>query len=148
MVLHSFLSTLYEQNLSFIVNFYYLYDIICVLKIEEIIMTYTVPKKKTEISYMNIFLCLLVVFIHVSSEPVSKLDKSGLPYIFIMVPWRLSAFVVQGFIFLSSLKIFLKPISHFDYLSFIKNRVKTILFPYIIWVMIYYLYLIKSILRA
>ena len=96
--------------------------------------------RKTEISLLNVVLCLLVVFIHFSSAPVSLLDKHSLQYIIVMVPWRLSAFVVQGFIFLSGLKFFLKGTDSFSYGKFISKRAKTILIPYLIWVMAYYLY--------
>lgn len=96
--------------------------------------------RKTEISMLNILLCLMVVFIHVSSAPVSQLNKESFQYITVMVPWRLSAFVVQGFIFLSGLKFFIKGTENFNYADFIKKRIKTIIIPYLIWVMVYYVY--------
>ena len=73
-----------------------------------------VKTRKTEISMLNILLCLMVVFIHVSSAPVSQLNKESFQYITVMVPWRLSAFVVQGFIFLSGLKFFIKGTENFN----------------------------------
>ena len=65
-------------------------------------------QRKNELSSMNIVFCLLVIFIHVSSAPVTGLSKESWQYAVFFVPWRLSAFVVQGFIFLSGLKMFLK----------------------------------------
>ena len=97
-------------------------------------------KRRVEITFLNVLLCLLVIFIHVSSSPVSNLNKDSLQYLIVMVPWRLSAFVVQGFIFLSGLKLFLKGCDNFNYGVFIKKRLKTILLPYALWVMIYYVY--------
>ena len=82
----------------------------------------------------------MVVFIHVSSIPVSQLQKDSLQYLGVMLPWRLSAFVVQGFIFLSGLKFFMKGTEKFNYLPFLKKRIKTILLPYIIWTAAYYVY--------
>ena len=79
----------------------------------------------------------MVVFIHVSSIPVSQLQKDSLQYLGVMLPWRLSAFVVQGFIFLSGLKFFMKGTEKFNYLTFLKKRIKTILLPYIIWTAAY-----------
>lgn len=99
-----------------------------------------VKTRKTEISMLNILLCLMVVFIHVSSAPVSQLNKESFQYVSVMVPWRLSAFVVQGFIFLSGLKFFIKGTENFNYLQFLKKRIKTIIIPYLIWVMVYYVY--------
>ncbi len=96
--------------------------------------------KKTEISFLNILFCIIVMFVHISSEPMSKLDKSSIQYIFVLIPWRLSAFIVQGYIFLSSLKLFLKNTDKFNYKEFLKNRVKLIFVPYLMWVMVYYLY--------
>ncbi len=96
--------------------------------------------KKTEISMLNIMLCLFVVFIHVSSAPVSQLNKASFQYMAVMIPWRLSAFVVQGFIFLSGLKFFIKGTDNFNYTVFLKKRIKTIIIPYLIWVMVYYVY--------
>ena len=99
-----------------------------------------VKTRKTEISMLNILLCLMVVFIHVSSSPVSQLNKESIQYIAVMIPWRLSAFVVQGFIFLSGLKFFIKGTENFNYIQFLKKRIKTIIIPYLIWVMVYYVY--------
>lgn len=64
-------------------------------------------KRIPEISFLNILLCVLVVFIHSSSEPVSSLDKSTLSWAICFIPWRLSAFAVQGFLLLSGVKLFL-----------------------------------------
>ena len=95
-------------------------------------------KRLSELSYMNLFYCVLVVFIHVSSEPVTTLERSSLQYFAVMIPWRLSAFVVQGFIFLSGVKLFLNMREPFDTVAFWCKRVKSIILPYILWVLIYY----------
>lgn len=58
-----------------------------------------------ELSYLNLTFCILVALIHILSEPVSSLDRSSLQYFVVMIPHRLSSFVVQGFIFLSGLKL-------------------------------------------
>lgn len=94
---------------------------------------------KNEIIFANVLLCLMVVFIHVSSEPVSSLEKTSLAYAAVMFPWRLSGFVVQGFIFLSALKIFIKK-ETINYKNYYISRFKTIVVPYVVWVFIYYLY--------
>ena len=98
------------------------------------------PKPKNEIIFANVVLCLLVVFIHVSSNAVSSLEKTSIQYLLVMVPWRLSAFVVQGFIFLSSLKIFIKKTPITNYKHYYITRIKTIILPYVLWVCIYYIY--------
>ncbi|PWM27096.1 MAG: hypothetical protein DBX36_02510 [Oscillospiraceae bacterium] len=100
-------------------------------------------KRLSELSYMNLFYCVLVVFIHVSSEPVTTLERSSLQYFAVMIPWRLSAFVVQGFIFLSGVKLFLNMREPFDTVAFWCKRVKSIILPYILWVLIYYCYYVS-----
>lgn len=98
-------------------------------------------KRKTELSAMNLLMCMLVIFVHVASWTIGGMDKTSVKYIFLMVPWRLSAFVVQGFLFLSGVKLFAseKP---FHYGRFLLGRVKGILVPYLVWVGIYYAYFI------
>ena len=51
-------------------------------------------KRRTELSCLNLLLCLLVIFIHASSEPVGRLLRDSWQYFVVMVPWRLAAFVV------------------------------------------------------
>lgn len=96
--------------------------------------------KKNEIILINAFLCLIVVFVHVSGDPMETLNKTSIQYLSVMVPWRLSAFAVQGFIFLSALKLFLKDMTNFSYTKFIVKRIRVVFIPYVIWVMAYYLY--------
>jgi membrane-bound acyltransferase YfiQ involved in biofilm formation len=96
--------------------------------------------KKNEIILINTLMCILVVFVHVSGDPVTTLDKTSIQYLCVMIPWRLSAFAVQGFIFLSALKLFLKDMPKFSYKGFILKRIRVVLIPYLIWVMVYYVY--------
>lgn len=94
-------------------------------------------KALPEISAMNALLCLLVIFIHVSASPVTALQKGSAAYAVVFTPWRLSAFVVQGFIFLSGMKYFVggaKP----DYKRFYISRLTRVVLPYVLWNLIYY----------
>jgi len=71
--------------------------------------------KKAELSFLNILFCALVILIHVLSEPITHLEKESLAYAVVFFPWRLSAFVVQGFVFLAGVKMalgFAKPIKY------------------------------------
>lgn len=102
-----------------------------------------IEKPKQEIIFANVIMCLLVVFIHTSSSAISFLEKSSIQYLAVMVPWRLSAFVVQGFIFLSALKIFIKKTTTTNYKRYYISRIKAIIVPYVIWVFIYYIYFCK-----
>ena len=96
-------------------------------------------KRKNEILRMNVLLCLLVVFIHVSAEPVSLLQKLSWQYLAVFVPWRLAAFATQGFIFLSGLKLMLSGGSG-SFLKYLARRLRRVLVPYLVWNLIYYFY--------
>ena len=97
--------------------------------------------RNREISFVNVVLCLLVMWIHICSVAVTGLPKENISFFGVYVPWRLSAFVVQGFIFLSALKYFRKE-GAFSYGSFLWGRIRKIGVPYVIAVIISYLGLI------
>jgi membrane-bound acyltransferase YfiQ involved in biofilm formation len=94
------------------------------------------------VSYFNVLLCLLVVFIHVSSHPVSALDKKSLAYAAVFVPWRFASFAVPGFIFLAGLRTFLKPPDRAGWRAFYFGRARRVLLPYLIWSVVYYTYFV------
>ena len=95
--------------------------------------------RRFEISLMNAALCMLVIFIHVTSRPLSAFKVESNQYALLMLPWRLSAFAVQGFIFLSGLKLFLN-MNDFKYGKFLLKRARSVVLPYVVWVLIYYFY--------
>ena len=100
-------------------------------------------EKRREIDRVNVTLCILVMLIHILSKAVSALDRRSLQFAAVFVPSRLSSFVVQGFIFLSAAKYFMKYCDGgFNYGSFLKSRIKTVVLPYVFWNVIYYLALI------
>ncbi|MBQ6613999.1 MAG: acyltransferase [Clostridia bacterium] len=98
-------------------------------------------RRKSELSFMNLVMCVLVIFIHIASWTINDMDRSSVKYLALMLPWRLSAFVVQGFLFLSGVKLFAskKP---FSYPTFIKGRILKVYLPYLLWIGIYYAYFI------
>lgn len=95
-------------------------------------------KRKFEISYMNILLCLGVIAIHVLSEPINKLDRSTMPFICSFIPWRMLSCAVPGFIFLSGLKLSLKPVTNWR--SFYWRRFTSVIIAYLIWMPVYYFF--------
>jgi len=103
-------------------------------------------KKISELSFMNVILCLLVVFIHVASDPVSLLIKGSVPHALVFIPWRLSTFVVQGFVFLSGLKMFfnISRKRHFSYGRYYWSKIKNIIIPYVIIVYVFYGYFVNE----
>ena len=98
-------------------------------------------KRKTELMVFNTALCLTVVLIHLLSQPISRLTPDTLLFTPYNTVWRLSTFVVQAFIFVSAVKTFLNG-KRESYGKFIVKRLKTILLPYLIAVLLYYLYFV------
>ena len=98
-------------------------------------------KRKSEISYMNILFCMGVILIHVLSDAVTGLPRDAAVYGLVYNTWRLLTCAVPGFIFLSGLKLSLRPIS--DYKRFYLRRVTSVLIPYLIWMPIYYYFSYK-----
>jgi len=97
------------------------------------IVTYTVPpqsRRREELSVCNVFFAVLVIFIHTIAEPVDGYDKDSLLYFLALGIWRLSSFVVQGYIFLSGVKLFMssrkESAGHF-YLG----RLRRVVLPYL-----------------
>ena len=98
-----------------------------------------ISNKKQDIVFLNIVFCLIVIFIHISSEIVLKMDRGHTLYWTVYTLSRLSSFVVQGFIMLSGAKLFLK-VGNLRYGKFYLSRLTSIVLPYVVWVVIYYLY--------
>lgn len=95
-------------------------------------------QRKTEISFLNVLFCILVLYIHCTSEGVTLLPRENISHTILYAAWSLSTFVVQGFIFLSALKHFLKE-DTVSYPKFLLSKLKTIFLPYTIWCVVYYL---------
>ena len=96
----------------------------------------------TELSYLNVLFTLMVICVHIMSEPISSLDKSSLQYFAVFAPWKLFQFVTQAFVFLSGVKLFIKSTDSIDVRKFYFGRVKRVLIPYLVWVVVYYLYFV------
>lgn len=94
-------------------------------------------KNQNEITVMNCIFCMIVMFIHVSSIAVSTASKETVYYFLLVSASRSSAFVVQGFVFLSSFKLFCNKIQP-QYIPYVLGKVQKIYIPYLIWNTIYY----------
>ncbi len=97
-------------------------------------------KRRQDIVFLNILFCLLVIFIHVSSEVVVNMPQNILTFKVVFVAQKLSSFVVQGFLMLSGVKLFLNKSGKINYGKYYFGRFTRIIIPYIIWVFIYYCY--------
>ena len=92
----------------------------------------TVDNKQSrlsELSYLNVLFTLMVICVHIFSEPISRLDRASFQYFAIFAPWKLFQFVTQAFVFLSGLKLFIKKRDSFDIKGFYLARLKRVLLP-------------------
>lgn len=94
-------------------------------------------QRRQELSVMNVLFCLAVIMIHILAYPVSSFPVGSIKYTFFMIPWRMMSFVVQGFIFLSGVKLFLTNKDKLSYKDYLKSRCKAILGPYIFCTVVY-----------
>ena len=101
-------------------------------------------ERKTELSVMNVFFSLLVIFIHTSAVPVTTLAKPSWQLAAVFTPWKLASFVVYGFLFIGGIRFALHPPEPGigGTLGFYRKKLVRILIPYIIWVTVYYLWLV------
>lgn len=100
-----------------------------------------VKKRLDELSAMNILLCFLVIFIHAASATVAAADKNSLQYGLLLTVWRCCSFAVQGFIFLSGVKLAMSADKPFCYPKYLISRILRVWIPYAIACVVYYLYL-------
>ena len=99
----------------------------------------TSTKRREELSALNVLFCLLVVFIHVASHPVSTLDKMSLSYALILMAQRLAFVSVPGFFLLSGVKLTLPRSREQSLGEYYRGRAEHLLFPYVVTSLIYYL---------
>ncbi len=95
--------------------------------------------RKNEISVLNVLFCMIVIFIHIISYAVSDFPTGTVRYSVVMLMWRLSSFVVQGFIMLSGVKLFLNKKEDLPYNKYLFQRLKGIVLPYTLCFFIYYI---------
>ena len=97
-------------------------------------------KRRSEISLLNVLFCLIVIFIHIISYAVSAFPAGTVKYTAVMIPWRLATFVVQGFVLLSGVKLFLTGKDSVPCRKYIKGRLMGVILPYALCYILYYIY--------
>lgn len=98
--------------------------------------------RRAELSRLNILFCLMVVFIHTASHPVSALDKLSWQYALVLIPQRLAFVSVPGFFLLSGVKLTLPRAAQPTLGQYWLGRVNHLLLPYLLANGIYYLYFV------
>ncbi len=96
-------------------------------------------KRKTELSILNVTFCFLVIFIHAISYAVGAFPEGSVREALVLLPWRLSSFVVPGFLLLSGVKLTLTGKDTVSYPKYIWGRVRGILLPYTAAFCLYFL---------
>ena len=99
----------------------------------------TPRQRLPELSVMNILLCLFVIFIHTSGQAVVDYPAESWQHLAVRIPWQLAGMAVYGFIFLSGLKLCLPSGRQFRLGRFYLGRVRTILVPYLLWTVVYFI---------
>lgn len=100
-------------------------------------------KRKTELSQLNLIFCMMVLWSHCSGHPITVLDHSSWQYGLMICLQRLTFVSVSGFFFLSGLKLTLSKKTPPPYGRYVLSRVKSIFLPYLLAVLIYYVYFIR-----
>lgn len=88
--------------------------------------------RKQELSVMNVLFCLAVIMIHILSYPIQIYEPGSLKFTVFLLPSRMISVVVQGFIFLAGVKLFLTKKDEMPYREYLSKRAKVILVPYLI----------------
>lgn len=96
--------------------------------------------RRYEISFLNVILCMAVIFIHIISYAVSGFQAGTVKYNLAMFPWRMASFAVQGFVLLSGVKFFLTKKDEMPYGKYLLSRLKAIVLPYAVLFLIYYIF--------
>lgn len=104
-------------------------------------MDKTSNKRIEEISILTAIFCCAVIFIHLTANPVTGLNKTSFIFKLFFVFNKSLTFVVPGFIFLSGIKLsFSYKDKQLNFLDFLKKRFVKIFIPYLVWYIIYYIY--------
>ncbi len=98
-------------------------------------------KRKSDIVFLNVLFCLLVIYIHTASEVVNYMPKDTLFFKGIYVGQKLASFVVPGFLLLSGIRLFLSKGDKINYGKFYASRIVRVILPYVFWSVIYYIVL-------
>ena len=103
------------------------------------------PKqRKGELTIASVIFMLLVIFIHVAAEGVDGYQRDSVHFLLLQSLHRAASFVVQGFLFLSGLKLFLPSSKPFSYRKFYLSRLKRVVLPYLFVFCLIYAYSIVT----
>ena len=96
--------------------------------------------RKTELPWLNLAFCAMVLWSHCSAHPITHLDHGSWQYAAVYLLQRLSYVSVYGFFFLSGIKLTLPRSRRSTLGAYYWGRVKSIFLPYVVAVGLYYLW--------
>lgn len=100
----------------------------------------SVRHRKTELSWMNLAFCAMVLLIHCCSQPVTLLQPESWQFVCIYSIQRLSFVSVYGFFLLSGIKLTLPRERRLSVSTYYRGRLRSIFLPYLLAGIVYYGY--------
>lgn len=95
-------------------------------------------ERRTEIQWINVAFCLMVIGIHCSSHPVTHLDPASWQFALVFLLQRMAMASVYGFFLLAGVKLTLPRARRVSVLAYYRSRARTILLPYCLACAVYY----------
>lgn len=100
----------------------------------------SVSERRSELSWQNLAFCGMVLLIHCSSQPVSVLRTDSWQFALIFLVQKLCFVSVYGFFLLSGIKLTLPRGPRVGVWAYYKRRFRSIFLPYLLAVLIYYVW--------
>ena len=97
-------------------------------------------QRKTELPWLNLAFCAMVLWSHCSAHPITHLDHASWQYALVYLLQRLSYVSVYGFFLISGIKLTLPRSRQPSVGQYWLGRVKSIFLPYVLAVGLYYLW--------
>lgn len=94
-------------------------------------------RRRAELSLANLAFCAMVLLLHILSDTIALAPPGTVFYAVCFGLWQLCSVAVYGFLFLSGLKSCLGQRRGLG--DYYLRRVKTVLLPYLVWAVLYYL---------
>lgn len=99
-----------------------------------------VEGRRSEIQWLNVAFCAMVIGIHCTSHPVTHLDPMSWQFALVYLLQQLSFVSVYGFFLLAGVKLTLPRAQRIGAADYYLGRVRTILLPYCLACAVYYFY--------
>lgn len=96
------------------------------------------PARKTELGWLNLAFCAMVLGSHCSGHPISTLDPQSWQFALVYLLQRLSFVSVYGFFLISGIKLTLPRGRRVGVWDYYRGRFKSIFLPYLLAVAVYY----------